>query len=140
MKSLLSIHTNLFLAHVADDSIMPMAEMIFTLIEKTYERALDSADDDASQMQVQATEQYTTIRFMANASECSRTAALFAEQGEQLHQLSQTHGNTIALAGENKVLRDILAAVESYIEEDAPGDADAAKLLQIIQAARAGRA
>ena len=138
MKSLLAIHTNPVLVQIAGGKTEPMAEIIFTFSEKIYSRAPESAAPEAPQ--VQATEQFTTVRFMANASECSRTAALFHEQGEQLQELGETQGDAIALRGENKVLRDILAEAQIYIEEGEHQGAESTRLLEIIKAARTGRA
>lgn len=140
MKSILSIHTNSFLVQIADGDTVAMAEIIFTLSEKTYQRSQESSEPDAPP--VQPIEQFTTIRFACNASECSKTAALFREQGEMLHQLGETQGDAITLRGENKVLRDILAEAQTALEdmEANDGSGHSLRLIEIIKAARTSRA
>lgn len=135
MKTLYGIAHNITLIQTEAGKTIPSAEIVLTLMEPEYQATPNDPEHKA-----QRVIQYQTIRFHAEARQCSETASALNQIGQQLHDLSQTQGNTIALAGENKVLRDILAEAQAYIEEDAPGDADAAKLLQIIQAARTGRA
>jgi hypothetical protein len=135
MNRISGYHTNVIFHHT-DDRSYPVLELVINFIEESY--TLEGCEI------VQKPKLHTVRLAGIGAENIRNFGQKLIEEADRVAELSSVERGAVKLAGENKVLRDLLGEAHSLIDTIDPSETDEwermKKLMQQIESARYGKA